>query len=195
MSYLIKSYIRVVDHFKYPGSIVSKAVTDDRDVDVRILKAGNVFGLIWKAIILPISLYGAECWCLIERLLQEFLSFHNKCVRAKCRVTRMQTRLFGIITWELLQRLSLPLIDVFVSQRKLRWVGVVMCIWREHLPIKMISSRICSKRPKCCPKLTYGWSLKKSLKKADVDTENWHVFPLDWYAWRDVINNILWCYQ
>ena len=199
MSYLIKkNYIRVVDHFKYPGSIVSKSVTDDRDVDTRILKDGNAFGSIWKSIILPISLYGAEYWCLnvgVCWCLQKFCNFHNRCLRAMCRVTRMQTRLFGIIASELLQRLSLPLIDVFVSQRKLRWAGHVMCMWRDRFPRKMISSRICSKRPKCCPKLTYGWSLKKCLKKADVDTENWHVLLLDCDGWRDVINNMLWCYQ
>ena len=184
-----------MNHFKYPGRIVSKGVTDDKDVDVRILKVGNVFGLIWKSIILPILLYGAECWCLTKRLLQKFLSFHNRCVRAMCHFTRMQTRLFGIITSEFLQRLSLPLIDVFVSQTKLPWAGHVMFMWRDCLPRKMISSRICSKRPKCCPKLTYGWSLKISLKKAYVHTENWHVLPLNWDAWRDVINNVLWCYQ
>ena len=38
--------MRVVGHFKYPGSIVSNGVTDDRDVDTRILKDGNAFGSI-----------------------------------------------------------------------------------------------------------------------------------------------------
>ena len=107
-----------------------------------------------------------------------------------CRVNRMQKRLFRITTSKLLQRLSLSPIDVYVSQRQLRWVGHVMRMSWDRLPRKVISFWIRSKRPKGCPNLTYGRSPKKSLKKADVDTENWFVLSLDCDGWTNVINNI-----
>ena len=48
-----QSYIPIVDHFKYLGRfIISRGVTDDRDIDARILKAGNTSGLIQKLSIL-----------------------------------------------------------------------------------------------------------------------------------------------
>ena len=68
----------IFDHFKYLGSFISISVTDDRDIDARMLKAGNKFWSIQKlllgsqymhnsikesvyeSLILPILLYGAE---------------------------------------------------------------------------------------------------------------------------------------
>ena len=154
-----------------------------------------VKGSVYESLILPILLYGAECWCLTEQLLQKLRSFHNRCVRAMCRVNRMQTHLFRMITSELLQRLSLSPTDVYVSQQQLRWGGHVMCMPWDLLPRKMISSTVGSERPKGCPNLTYGQFLKKSLKKADVDIENWHVLSLDRDGWRDIINNIPLVYE
>ena len=59
----------------------------------------------------------------------------------------------------------------------------------DRLPRKMISPWVCSKKPKVCPNLTYGGSVKKSLKKSYVDIENWHVLSLDRDGWRDIIDN------
>ena len=42
--------------------------------------------LIYLSIILPILLYGCECWCLTESLNRKLRNFHNQCVRAMCRV-------------------------------------------------------------------------------------------------------------
>ena len=46
-----QSYITIADHFKYLDSFISRSVTDDRDVDARILKAGNAFGSIRKLLL------------------------------------------------------------------------------------------------------------------------------------------------
>ena len=64
-----------------------------------------------------------------------------------------------------------------------------------RFPRKMISSWVRSKRHKSCPNLTYGRSLKKSLKKYDADIENWHVLSLDRNGWTEVINNIPLVYE
>ena len=132
----------------------------------------SVKGSLYKSLILPILLFGAECWCLTKRLLQKLRSSHNRCVRAMCCVNRMQTHLFRIATSGLLYRLVLSPIHVYVSQQQLRRVGHVMRMLWYRLPRKMISSWVCSKRPKGCPNLTYGRYLKKSLKKANVGIEN-----------------------
>ena len=49
-----QSYRPIVDHFQYLGSFISRGVTDDRDVDARLLKAGNAFRSIRK------SLFGSQ---------------------------------------------------------------------------------------------------------------------------------------
>ena len=51
----------------------------------------SVEGSVYEPLILPILLYGAERLCFTERFLQKLGSFHNRCVRAMCRVNKMQT--------------------------------------------------------------------------------------------------------
>ena len=75
-------YIPIVNRFTYLGSIITTNGTDDLDIETRIRKAGNAFGSLRKSIfsscsvnyctkgkvycsfILPILLYGSECWSL-----------------------------------------------------------------------------------------------------------------------------------
>ena len=72
-------YIPIVKEFTYLGSVISRDSSDDLDVDCRIQKACNAFGMIrsslflstqiklsvkakvYESFILPILLYGVEC--------------------------------------------------------------------------------------------------------------------------------------
>ena len=77
----------------------------------------------------------------------------------------------------------------------MRWAGHVMRMPWNRLPNKMISSWVRAKRPRGCPSLTYGRSLKKSLLKAGVELENWTVLCQDRAGWRNIINSIPSRYQ
>ena len=121
-------YIPVVKEFTYLGSVVTCDTSDDLDVDRRVQKACNAFGLIRKSIfsslkiklrikakvyesfILPILLYGVECWCLTEKLLNKLRSFHWRCVRSICCVTLLDRKR----TSDLLDKLSLKSIDTYI---------------------------------------------------------------------------------
>jgi len=58
----------------------------------------------------------------------------------------------------------------------------------DRLPRKMLSCWVASKRPRGCPKFTYGRSLNKALKKAGID--NWEIMVMDRCAWKSMINSI-----
>ena len=136
-------YIPIVDFFPYLGSVISSDTSDTKDVTLRIKKASNAFGalrkcifastnvklelkaLIYTSVILPILLYGCECWCLTESLNRKLRNFHNQCVRAMCRVNLRHTFLHGIFTKELLNRLSLEPIDTYICKQQLCWAGHV----------------------------------------------------------------------
>ena len=60
----------------------------------------------------------------------------------------------------------------------------------NRLPRKMLTSWIRSPRPRTCPKMTYGRSLKKSLKNSEINIETWHKLALDRSAWKNVIENL-----
>ena len=197
-------YIPIVAFFIYLGSVISRDLSDDLDVNRRIQKAGNAFGMMRKCLfssplirlktkanvyltfILPILLYGVECWSLTESLLNRLRGFHRRCIRSICHVT-LRNRLRTV---DLLDKLSLESIDSYICRQQLRWAGHVIRMPWSRLPRKMLSCWVRSKRPRGAPKYTYGRSLMKCLRKAKIDTENWHVLALDKLSWRSKLHNL-----
>jgi len=89
-------------------AIVLGGEASDADVDKRIASATAAFGAlknifnskylseelkgeVYKALVLPTSLYGCEAWPLREDLLKRLRSFHNRCARSMCRVNLHHT--------------------------------------------------------------------------------------------------------
>ena len=136
-------YMPVVASFKYLGSVLTRNCRDDEDVALRLKTAGNVFGalrksvfssakvsydakkVVYEGLILSILLYGSESWCLTERLYNQLRRFHSRCLRSMCRVNMIHTRLYRISTAQLLQRIDLLPVDVYITRRQLRWAGHV----------------------------------------------------------------------
>ena len=196
--------IPIVSEFTYLGSVISRDLSDEIDVNRRIQKAGNAFGMMRKSLfsspvvklktkanvyrifILAILLYGVECWSLTEKLLNRLRSFHRRCIRSICHVT-LRNR---IRTTDLLERLSVESIDTYICRQQLRWAGHVIRMPWSRLPRKMLSCWVRSKRPRGAPKYTYGRSLMKCLKKANIDTERWHIIAKDRKSWRSRIHSL-----
>ena len=201
-------FLPIVDRFKYLGSILSRDCRDTADVVSRIQLAGNAFGalrsslftstqitfrakkFVYEALILPILLYGADSWCLTEDLFNQLRLFHARCARAMCRVNRWHSRIHHISTADLLKRIDILPIDVYVSRRQLTWAGHVWRMGPERLPRKMLTSWVCEKRPRGCPQFTYGRGLQKALKKVDIDKNTWTGMADDRLAWRDIIRKL-----
>ena len=68
--------------------------------------------------ILRILMYECESWCLTEKLLNMLRSFYSS-VWAMRRVNRFHVRTHRITTEELLDRLGLKQLDVYVHRRQL----------------------------------------------------------------------------
>ena len=206
------TFMPVVAKFPYLGSTLTRDCRDDADVAKRIEAAGGAFGALRKcifaspnigftaksavyvALILSILLYGSESWCLTENLFRQLRTFHRRCVRAMCRVTRKHTRAHHISTVELLCRTGLSSIDTYVTRRQLRWAGHVARMDFSRLPRKMISSWVHRKRPRGAPQYTYGHGLFKALKKASVDTDAWWMLASNRENWRMTINSYRYIY-
>ena len=191
-------YIPVVNQFTYLGSTITTDGTDDLDVQMRIRKAGNAFGCLRKSIfsscsigysstkgkvycsfILPILLYAAECWCLSEKLLKLLSNFHNQCLRVMCHTNRFLAWQNRLSISDLCQKLSLESINTYITKKQLQWVGHVVRMPWNRLPRKMLTCWVRSKRPRGCPKFTYGRSVKKLLKRVGIDKMDWYVFASD----------------
>ena len=150
----------------------------------------KVKGRVYCSLILPILLYGCECWCLTEEMLRKLRIFHNFCVRCMCRVNRWHTRLHHIKTSDLIDRLGICSVDTYICRQQLRWAGHVSRMSWDRLPRKMLSCWVRSKRPKGCPKLTYGRSIRKCLKKCEIDESHWSDFASDRERWREMLKNL-----
>ena len=203
-----EKFFPVIDRFGYLGSILTNNCSDREDVLSRIKKAGNMFGSlkkclfgnkmvyvkvkgkVYESLILFILLHGSESWCLTEELYRWLRNFHNRCVRAMCDVNMIDVFEKRITTESLLIRLGISCIDVYVVRRQLRWAGHVARMEMDRLPRKMLSSWVNEKRPRGSPEMTYGRSLMKALKRANVDTNDWYEMAKDRNVWKNVIDSV-----
>ena len=198
-------FMPVVESFLYLGDMVARDTGDGCAVECRISSAGKAFGALRKGIfsstsitpaakravyitiILAILLYGAEGWCLPEKDLRKLRVFHAQCVRAMCRLTRKHTWEHHISTQELEQRLGLDTIDTYITRRQLGWLGHMHRMTFDRLPRKMLSSWVAHPRPLGAPKMTYGRSIRKALKKFHLTEETWPALAADRGLWRQTI--------
>ena len=74
-------------------------------------------------------------------------------------VTR-QVLQYRISNEELLDRIGLQSIDIYVTKRQLSWAGHVTRIYFDCLPQKMLSSWVRCNRPRGSPKFINGCGLK-----------------------------------
>ena len=203
-----RTFFPIVDNFEYLGSVLTRKCSDETEITKRITKASNAFGSIRKPIfnnkaitmnskkrvyeglILPILLYGAETWSLTEALYQKLRAFHHRCIRSMTNVNRRQMWEERISTNDLLNQMNLKKIDVYIVKRQLQWAGHVCRMEFERTPRKMMSCWVRNKRPIGCPLFTYGRSLKKALKLANIDDNDWHEMAIDRGMWRNFIDRI-----
>ena len=146
-------------------------------------------GRVREALILSILLYGCECWCLTEVLLQRLRVFHAQCLRAMCRVARKHSWEHHITSVELMQRLGLDGIDFYVARRQLRWLGHVRRMPFARLPRRMLSAWVPCARPRGAPRLTFGRSVAKAMDVFDLDSACWPVLAADRLAWRMMLRD------
>ena len=199
-------FIDFTEEFKYLGSIVTSSLTSDADVQKRIKSAAAIFGALSKCVfsrkdihstvkgqvytslVISVRLYGSECWALREDLFSQLRSFHNRCVRTMCRVTIAHTIRCKIRTESLLKRLGIMSIDEYYHHRLLRWAGHIARMDTCRTPRKLITGWVENARPKGCPYMTWGRTLKKALRYYGVNSEFavWSKLAQNRELWRNI---------
>nr|VZI50559.1 unnamed protein product [Spirometra erinaceieuropaei] len=129
--------LQVVENFPYLGSTLTRNTKIDDEVVNRISKASQAFGrlqsTVWnrlglqlstklkmyKAVILPTLLYGAETWTVYTRQARRLNHFHLSCLRRILRLN-WQDR---IPDTKVLERTGILSIYSMLTQMQLRWSG------------------------------------------------------------------------
>ena len=92
--------LNAVEHFTYLGSVISSDATVSKDLDNCLSKASSSFGRqskrvwqshslrlstkiqVYKTVVVPTLLYGAEAWVLLRKQIRLLERFHQRCLRS-----------------------------------------------------------------------------------------------------------------
>uniref|UniRef100_A0A0L8I351 Uncharacterized protein n=1 Tax=Octopus bimaculoides TaxID=37653 RepID=A0A0L8I351_OCTBM len=172
-----------VESFTHLGSCLSSNCSMDKDVFMRLAKAGASFGRLWtrlwaergirlstklavyRAVVITSLLYGCGTWMLYRRQMQVLDQFHLRCLQ----------RIMGI-SWEdrvsdteVLRRAEMPGIEALIMKAQIQWVGHVVRMDDARLPKMIFFSELASGARNPRPAVQKGVRLfeEKHLKSLD----------------------------
>nr|VZI00205.1 unnamed protein product [Spirometra erinaceieuropaei] len=196
------THLQVVENFPYLGSTLSRNTKIDDEVANRISKASQAFGrlqsTVWnrhglqlstklkmyKAVILPTLLYGAETWTVYAKQARRLNHFHLSCLRRILRL-KWQDR---IPDTDVLERTGILSIYAILRQIQLRWSGHLVRMDDERLPKRLFYGDVATgSRRQGGPIRRYKDTLKSSLKCLQINPTNWEELALDRPTWRRTV--------
>nr|VZI19294.1 unnamed protein product [Spirometra erinaceieuropaei] len=194
--------LQVVENFPYLGSTLSRNTKIDDEVANRISKASQAFGrlqsTVWnrhglqlstklkmyKAVILPTLLYGAETWTVYTRQARRLNHFHLSCLRRILRLN-WQDR---IPDTEVLERTGILSIYSMLRQMQLRWSGHLVRMDDERLPKRLFYGDVATGSRRQGGQIRrYKDTLKSSLKRLQINPTNWEELARDRPTWRRTV--------
>nr|VZI35423.1 unnamed protein product [Spirometra erinaceieuropaei] len=194
--------LQVVENFPYLGSTLSHNTKIDDEVANRISKASQAFGrlrsTVWnrhglrlstklkmyKAVILPTLLYGAETWTVYTRQARRLNHFHLSCLRRILRLN-WQDR---IPDTEVLERTGIPSIYAILKQMQLRWSGHLLRMDDERLPKRLFYGDVATGSRRQGGQIRrYKDTLKSSLKRLQINPTNREELARDRPTWRRTV--------
>nr|VZH94937.1 unnamed protein product [Spirometra erinaceieuropaei] len=171
--------LQVMENFPYLASTLSLNTKIDDEVARRISKASQAFGrlqsTVWnrhglqlgtklkmyKAVILPTLLYGAETWTVNTKQARRLNHFHLSCLRRILRLN-WQDR---IPDTHVLKRTRVLSIYTMLRQMQLRWSGHLVRMDDERLPKRLFYGDVATgSRSQGGQIHRYQDTLKSSLK-------------------------------
>src|SRR5215469_4832864 len=203
------SSIERVEEYKYLGTIVTDQNSIQEEIKSR-LKLGNacyhsVQNLlssrllskhlkikIYRAIILPVVLYGCEAWSLKLREEHRLRVFENRVLR----------RVFGpkrdevTVEWrklhneELKDLYSSPSIVQVVKSRRMRWAGHVVRMGEKRGVHRVLVGKPEGKRPLWRPRRRWEDNIKMGLEEVGVGGD-WMELVQDRDRWQALVNMVM----
>ena len=149
--------------FKCLGSMLTRDLKSDLDVETRLTKATQAFdalrpaarnrhlaattrGMICKVMVISLLLHGAESWSLTEKHMRALTTSHRRCMRAMCNVSLRSTRNYRIKTATLEARLGIAPIDQRYHRCSSGWAGEVLRMPMDRPPRKLLTAWLPCKR-------------------------------------------------
>nr|VZI15401.1 unnamed protein product [Spirometra erinaceieuropaei] len=139
---------------------------------------------MYKAVILPTLLYGAETWTVYTKQARRLNHFHLSCLRRILRL-KWQDR---IPDTDVLERTGILSIYAILTQMHLRWSGHLVRMDDERLPKRLFYGDVETGSRRQGGRIRrYKDTLKSALKRLQINTANWEELALDRPTWRRTV--------
>ena len=194
--------IPIVEKAKYLGSILDRKMGHISDVEARISQANGAFASLkilfknknisleakraaYVTCVLSILLYGCECWANTAEIRRKLTSFHNRCARTMVGINMWHVKNQRIKTEVILEKLGLRSLEIYMTRRRLRWIGHVSRMDNSRKPKKFLTSWVYQKRPIGRPHLRWADSIQHDFKVAKLTSKNWMKKAEDREGWKN----------
>ena len=145
-----------MEHLTYLGSLISNDATVRKNLDNRLSRASSSLGRlskrvwqshllrlstkiqVYRAVVIPTLLYGAETWVLYRKQIRLLERLHQRCLRSILGIKWQDY----VSNKEVLKKASLPSIESILLQVQLRWAGQVSRVEDIRMPKAVFFSEI-----------------------------------------------------
>jgi hypothetical protein len=145
-----------VTTFKYLGSYLSSDLSDLPNTTARVRAAAKAYGAmspilrdnnialqirsrLYVQLIIPVLLYGSECWKLCAESRRGLNTFHNSCCRKITGVSKWRQWKRKVKTTDIAALMDVQPITWYITKRFAKWIGHVARMSDERLPKRLCS--------------------------------------------------------
>jgi hypothetical protein len=147
---------------------------------------------IYKAVILPVVLYGCETWSLTLREEHRLRVFENGVLRRIFGPKREEDGSWRKLHNDELHSLySSPNIVRVFKLRRMRWAGHVARMGKGRGVYRVLVGRPEGKRPVGRSRNRWADNIKIDLRKIGIDGANWIQLAKDRVQWRACVNTVV----
>lgn len=194
--------LKVVQNFKYLGSMISSDNAIDREINGRIQSASAAFGKlekrlwkrngvrlptkckVYKAIVVPALLYSAETYTLYRKHIRKLEAVQQRHLRRIMGV-RWSDYISNV---EVLRRAGLHSIEATLANSQLRWAGHVARMREDRIPKTVFYGELAEGRRRVGgQKLRYKDVAKRHMKSMNIDVNGWEELAADRTKWRSAL--------
>lgn len=172
--------LQKVDAFKYLGSYIAKDGGLEREIDHRIQAAWNnwkrtsgvlcdkkisarVKGKVYKTVVRPAFLYGAETWPLKKLQERKLDVAEMRMLRWMCGVTIQKDRIRDTV--------KVVEVSAKTQEKRLQWFGHVKRRDEDYVGVRVMQMDVQGRRRQGRPKLRWEARLKEDLRERQLVEE------------------------
>jgi len=192
--------VEEVQSFTYLGSVVSQDGGAEADIQARLGKARNAFAKlapIWRSsqygkqtkikifstCVLPVLLYGSECWRITKQDEHKLSVFHCTCLRKILKIFWPNR----ISNDELLSTSKQEPIVTTIKSRRWRWVGHTLRREQDNITKTALRWTPEGKRKRGRPKTTWRRTLEAEAQAEGKSWRDLERLAQDRHKWSDFV--------